>query len=101
MADYMPEKYLLPVFKILFLKKKYVKLYFAVPLPRGGVNMSAKCVICRKEKASGFKVSHSHIRTKRSWKPNIQKIRILINGTPQQIKICTRCLKAGRVKRAI
>ncbi len=63
--------------------------------------MSGKCQICGKEKSSGFMLSHSHIRTKRSWKPNIQKIRALIDGVPQRIKVCTRCLKAGKVKRAI
>ncbi len=63
--------------------------------------MARKCDICGKEKHSGFMLSHSHIRTKRSWKPNIQKVRAVINGSPQRIKVCSRCLKAGKVKRAI
>ncbi|MGI6318933.1 MAG: 50S ribosomal protein L28 [Firmicutes bacterium] len=63
--------------------------------------MSNKCYFCGREKKSGFMISHSHIRTKRSWKPNIQKIKAIINGAPQRVHVCTRCLKSGKVKRAI
>ncbi len=63
--------------------------------------MSRKCELCGKNQSSGFMISHSHIKTKRTWKPNIQKVRALINGVPRRIKVCSRCLKAGKVKRAI
>jgi len=63
--------------------------------------MSNKCHYCGKEKSTGIKLSHSHIRTKRTWKPNIQKVRAIIDGAPQRIRVCTSCLKAGKVKRAI
>lgn len=63
--------------------------------------MSSRCYYCGKERSSGIKVSHSHIRTKRTWKPNIQKVKAIIDGAPQRVKVCTRCLKAGKVKRAI
>ncbi len=63
--------------------------------------MAKKCDICGKEKKSGFMLSHSHIRTKRNWKPNIQKVKAVINGVPQRIRVCSRCLKANKVKRAI
>ncbi|HHT45835.1 MAG TPA: 50S ribosomal protein L28 [Firmicutes bacterium] len=63
--------------------------------------MSNKCYFCGRRKKSGFMVSHSHIRSKRTWKPNIQKIKALINGVPQRVHACTRCLKSGKVSRAI
>ncbi len=63
--------------------------------------MAKKCDICGKEKKSGFMLSHSHIRTKRNWKPNIQKVKAVINGVPQRIRVCSRCLKDNKVKRAI
>jgi large subunit ribosomal protein L28 len=63
--------------------------------------MANRCFYCGKEKASGFIVSHSHIRTKRTWKPNVQKVKAIIDGVPRRIKVCTRCLKAGKVKRAV
>jgi len=61
----------------------------------------AKCEICGKGVTSGIKLSHSHIRTKRTWSPNIQRVRALVNGTPTRIKVCTRCLRSGKVTRAI
>lgn len=61
----------------------------------------AKCEICGKGVVSGIQLSHSHIRTKRTWAPNIQPVKALIDGTPKRIKVCTRCLKSGKVTRAM
>lgn len=61
----------------------------------------AKCEICGKGPATGFQISHSHIRTKRRWLPNLQSVKALVNGSPKKIKVCTRCLKAGKVVRAV
>ncbi|NMB42218.1 MAG: 50S ribosomal protein L28 [Firmicutes bacterium] len=63
--------------------------------------MASRCFFCGKEKRSGFQISHSHIKSKRTWKPNIQKVRAIVDGVPRRIKVCTRCLKSGKVKRAI
>jgi large subunit ribosomal protein L28 len=57
------------------------------------------CEICGKKTATGFQISHSHIRTKRKWKANLQKVRALVNGVPRRIKVCTKCIKSGRVQR--
>ncbi len=61
----------------------------------------AKCDVCGKGISTGIKLSHSHIRTKRTWSPNIQRVRALVNGTPKRINVCTRCLRSGKVQRAI
>lgn len=61
----------------------------------------AKCEVCGKGISTGIKLSHSHIRTKRTWSPNIQKVRAVVNGTPKRINVCTRCLRSGKVQRAI
>ena len=61
----------------------------------------AKCAVCDKGVVTGIKVSHSHIRTKRTWSPNLQKVRALVDGTPKRINVCTRCLRSGKVTRAI
>ena len=63
--------------------------------------MAKKCVVCDKVSRTGFKVSHSNIKTKRRWSPNIQRVKALVNGTPQRVSICTRCLKAGKIQRAL
>ncbi|HHT62783.1 MAG: 50S ribosomal protein L28 [Bacillota bacterium] len=61
----------------------------------------AVCSICGKGVKSGMQISHSHIRTKRTWKPNLQTVRAIVNGSPKRISVCTRCLRSGKVQRAI
>lgn len=63
--------------------------------------MSKKCFICGKGTQSGHNVSHSNIKTKRVWVPNLQRVKILVDGTPRKVPVCTRCLKGGKVKRAV
>jgi large subunit ribosomal protein L28 len=63
--------------------------------------MPAVCEICGRHPATGMKVSHSHRRSKRWWRPNIQKVRAVVNGSPRRVFVCTKCLKAGKVVRAI
>lgn len=48
-----------------------------------------------------MQVSHSHRRSNKRWNPNVQKVRALIDGAPRRIHVCTKCLKAGRVTRAV
>ncbi|PKM78988.1 MAG: 50S ribosomal protein L28, partial [Firmicutes bacterium HGW-Firmicutes-13] len=54
-----------------------------------------------KSTQTGHKVSHSNIKTKRTWIPNIQKVKVIMDGTPKKVNVCTRCLKAGKVQRAV
>lgn len=61
----------------------------------------AKCDICGKGPVAGNNVSHSHLKTKRVWQPNIQKVRVIINGSKKKLKVCTKCLKSGKVVKAI
>ncbi|MGI6144249.1 MAG: 50S ribosomal protein L28 [Clostridia bacterium] len=63
--------------------------------------MAKKCDICNKGTVTGMKVSHSHRRTKKTWAPNIQTVRAKINGRPVKLKVCTRCLRSGKVERAL
>ncbi|WP_022918618.1 50S ribosomal protein L28 [Ruania albidiflava] len=63
--------------------------------------MAATCDVCGKAPSFGHSISHSHRRTKRRWNPNIQKVRTVTNGTPMRLNVCTSCLKAGKVVRAV
>jgi len=63
--------------------------------------LSRKCSVCGKGVQVGMKVSHSHIRTKRTWAPNLQRVKAIVNGSPSKILVCTRCLRSGKVQRAI
>ncbi|MGI6038499.1 MAG: 50S ribosomal protein L28 [Limnochordia bacterium] len=64
--------------------------------------MARKCTACGKGTGTGFAVSHSNIKTKRRWAANLQKIRIRDEkGTVRRAYVCTRCLRSGKVARAI
>ncbi|NLI70727.1 MAG: 50S ribosomal protein L28 [Firmicutes bacterium] len=64
--------------------------------------MGKVCEICGKKQSSGFTISHSHVKTKRAWKPNIQRIRVsLKKDCNRKMNVCTTCIKSGRVTRAI
>lgn len=63
--------------------------------------MANRCDICNKGKATGMQVSHSHRRSKKTWAPNIQTVHAKINGKPVKLKVCTRCLRSGKVERAL
>ena len=59
--------------------------------------MSRTCDVCGKKSGVGNSVSHSHRKTKRRWRPNLQKIRTLIGGAPKRAVVCTSCIKAGKI----
>ena len=61
----------------------------------------AKCELCGKSVQFGCNVSHSHKKTKKMWRPNIQKIRVLINNRPVRKNLCTSCIKAGKFSKAV
>ena len=63
--------------------------------------MATVCEVCAKGMQSGMNVSHSHLKTKRKWKPNIQCVRAMVNGEVKRINVCTRCLRSGKVQRAV
>ncbi|MEG0832262.1 MAG: 50S ribosomal protein L28, partial [Acidaminococcaceae bacterium] len=54
-----------------------------------------------KGEAAGNNVSHSNRHTKRTWKPNIQRVRAVVEGSTRRLNVCTRCLRSGKVTRAI
>jgi len=63
--------------------------------------MSNICKICGKQPSFGNNVSHSHRKTKRVFKPNIVKIKVELDGKIQNINICTKCLKTGKIKKIV
>jgi large subunit ribosomal protein L28 len=63
--------------------------------------MARKCEICGKGTVTGNKVSHAKNRTRRTWKPNILKVRTMVGKTRTTMKVCTRCLRGGKVVKAL
>ena len=63
--------------------------------------MANKCDICGKGPIFGHNISHSHRVTKRRWNPNLQRVKVNMNGTVKRIWVCTRCLRSGKVKKVL
>ncbi len=53
----------------------------------------AMCEMCGKTRQVGNNVSHSNLKTKRLFRPNIQRTTVVVNGQPKQLKLCTRCIR--------
>ena len=49
----------------------------------------------------GIKVSHSHRRSNRTWKPNVKRVKAIVDGSPRHVYVCTRCMRSGKVTRAV
>jgi large subunit ribosomal protein L28 len=63
--------------------------------------MAYKCFICGKGQSAGKTISHSHRATNRTFKPNLQSQRIIVNGKICREYVCTRCVRSGKIQKAI
>jgi large subunit ribosomal protein L28 len=61
--------------------------------------MAKQCAICGKGTAFGHKVSHAHNVSNRTFEPNLQRVRALVDGAVRRITVCTRCLRSGKVQK--
>ncbi|MDR7511083.1 MAG: 50S ribosomal protein L28 [Armatimonadota bacterium] len=62
--------------------------------------MAYRCDICGKKRLVGNNVSHSNIKTKKVQRPNLQRVHAIVDGTRTHLRVCTRCLRSGRVVKA-
>lgn len=63
--------------------------------------MSRRCDICGKGSMSGNNVSKSYNHTRRTWKPNIVRVKTELGGTTVTLKMCTRCLRSGEIVKKV
>jgi large subunit ribosomal protein L28 len=59
--------------------------------------MARKCEICGKGTIFGNTVSHAKNRTRRTWFPNLLQVKTKVEGSVKTLKVCTRCLKTGKI----
>jgi large subunit ribosomal protein L28 len=62
--------------------------------------MAKRCEVCGKSPAVGRQVSHAHNVSARRFEPNLQRVRALVNGGVQRIRVCTSCLRSNKVVKA-
>jgi large subunit ribosomal protein L28 len=62
--------------------------------------MAQVCDVCGKGPQFGNNISHAHNVTRRRWNPNLQAVHALVNGAAKRIRVCTNCIKSGKVAKA-
>jgi large subunit ribosomal protein L28 len=62
--------------------------------------MAKVCDVCGRGPKFGNRISHAHNVTKRRWNINLQPVRAVVNGAAKRIRVCTDCLKSGKVQKA-
>jgi len=63
--------------------------------------LAQRCDVCGKGTLSGNSVSHANNATKRKWNPNLQRVRALVEGRVMNLDVCTRCIRGGKVTKAV
>ncbi|HUA86133.1 MAG TPA: 50S ribosomal protein L28 [Bryobacteraceae bacterium] len=58
------------------------------------------CELCGRGPQFGNRISHAHNVTKRRWNINLQNVHAVVNGASKRIRVCTDCIKSGRVHKA-
>ena len=62
--------------------------------------MAKACDICGRGPQFGCRISHAHNVSKRRWNVNLQRIRVLVNGAARRLRVCTSCIRNGKVQKA-
>jgi len=62
--------------------------------------MAQKCKICGRGPSFGNVVSHANNKRRRRWNPNLQRVRAVIDGVRMRVRVCTSCIRSGRVTKA-
>jgi large subunit ribosomal protein L28 len=63
--------------------------------------MAKVCEVCGKKPVFGNNVSHAHNVTSRRWLPNLQRVRVLVDGAARRMRVCTRCIRSGKIRKAV
>ena len=61
--------------------------------------MAQVCEVCGRKPAFGNRISHAHNVTKRRWNLNLQSVRALVNGAGRRMRVCTSCIRDGKVQK--
>ena len=61
--------------------------------------MAKACELCGRGPQFGNRISHAHNVTKRRWNVNLQPVRALVNGAPKRLKVCTSCIRNGKIQK--
>lgn len=74
--------------------------------------MSRQCELCQKRVEVGYQYAYRGLakakggvgikvtgKTKRKFRPNLQRVRATVDGTVRRVRVCTRCIKSGKIEK--
>jgi large subunit ribosomal protein L28 len=61
--------------------------------------MAQVCEICGRGPVFGSRISHAHNVSKRRWNLNLQSVRALVKGAARRMRVCTSCIRDGKVQK--
>lgn len=61
--------------------------------------MAKNCELCGRGPQFGNRISHAHNVTKRRWNVNLQSVRAVVNGGSKRVKVCTSCIRNGKIQK--
>ena len=61
--------------------------------------MAQVCEVCGRKPVFGSRISHAHNVTKRRWNLNLQTVRALVNGAGRRMRVCTSCIRDGKIQK--
>ncbi len=62
--------------------------------------MAKVCEVCGRGPQFGNRISHAHNVTKRRWNINLQTVHAVVKGVQKRIRVCTACIRSGKVQKA-
>jgi large subunit ribosomal protein L28 len=62
--------------------------------------MAMMCEMCGKKPVFGNRISHAHNVSSRRWLPNVQRIRVKVGTAVRRMRVCTRCIRSGKIQKA-
>jgi large subunit ribosomal protein L28 len=62
--------------------------------------MARVCDVCGRGPQFGHRISHAHNVTKRRWNLNLQSVRAVVNGATKRLRVCTSCIRSGKIQKA-
>jgi large subunit ribosomal protein L28 len=62
--------------------------------------MAQVCEVCGKGPQFGNNISHAHNISRRRWNVNLRPVKAKVGGGNKRIRVCTSCIKAGKVTKA-
>jgi large subunit ribosomal protein L28 len=62
--------------------------------------MAQVCEVCGKKPLFGNNISHAHNVSRRRWNVNLRPVRAKVQGGSKRMRVCTSCLRSGKVTKA-